>query len=66
MTTIVNNPTPAPQTGNSMGPIIGLVMIIVLAYLFIVYGLPAISRLQVGTPQINVPNQIDVNVKQTK
>lgn len=66
MATIVNNPQPS---NNSSGPIImifGLIVLVVLGYLFFVYGLPAIQQMQVGSPQINIPNQIDVNVKQSK
>lgn len=62
MTTIVN--TPAPSENNSgMGFIIGIFLLIVIGLVFYYYGLPAIRN--IGTPQINVPNQIDVNVKQT-
>ena len=49
-----------------MGWIIALVILIVLGYLGYVYGLPAIQNIQLGTPQINVPSQIDVNVNQAK
>ncbi|MEP7167257.1 MAG: hypothetical protein ABI758_04730 [Candidatus Woesebacteria bacterium] len=65
MTTIVNNP---PNSGNSSGPmgmIIVLVVLAVIGFLFFAYGLPALQRMQVGTPQINVPSSIDVNVKQS-
>ena len=65
MTTIVNTP-PSNDTGSGMGMLIGLVVVIVLGFLFFVYGLPAIRNMRVGTPQINVPSQIDVNVKQTQ
>lgn len=65
MTTIVNTP---PASNNSSGPI-GMIIVIfvllVLAYLGFAYGLPAFRQIQVGTPQINVPNKIDVNVHQT-
>lgn len=68
MTTIVNNPTPAPanETGGGMGMIIGLVVVLVLGYLFIMYGVPALRQMQFGSPQINIPSKIDVNVTQTK
>lgn len=64
MTTIVNNP-PAKESDGGMGWIIGLIVFLVVAYLFIMYGLPALKNVQVGTPQINVPSQIDVNINQT-
>lgn len=67
MATIVNNPPPSNNnSGGSMGMIIGLFVLVILGFLFFVYGLPAISNMQFGTPQINVPEKIDVNVNQTK
>jgi hypothetical protein len=64
MTTVVNNPPPSNDSGGGMGMIIGLIVLIVVAYLFFVYGFPAIR--QMGSPQINIPGKIDVNVNQTK
>lgn len=64
MTTIVNTPAQSDNSGGGMGMIIGLIVLLVVAYLFIMYGLPVIR--QIGSPQINVPNKIDINVKQTK
>lgn len=66
MTTIVNTPPADKEPGGSLGMIIGLVILAVVVYLFFVYGLPAIQNMQLGTPQINIPNKIDVNVNQTK
>ena len=67
MATIVNNPAPAPSnnSGGSMGIIIGLLVLIIIGFIFFVYGLPALQHIQV-TPQVNVPNKINVNVHQTK
>lgn len=64
MATIVNNPAPSNDSSGMGGMIFGLVALVVVVYLFFVYGLPAIQ--QVGSPQINVPGKIDVNVTQTK
>ncbi len=64
MATIINNPPANDNSGGPMGMIIGIIVLIVLGYLVYVYGLPAIR--QMGTPQINVPSKIDVNVNQTK
>ena len=64
MATIVNNP-PSDNSGGPLTAIIVLVVLVVLGYLGYVYGLPAIRQMQVGTPQINVPSKIDVNVNQT-
>lgn len=68
MTTIVNTPAQAPSSDSSgnMGMIIALIALIVVAYLFFVFGLPAIRQMQVGAPQINIPSKIDVNVQQPK
>lgn len=64
MTTIVNNPAPTQESGNNMGMIAGLIVILVLGYLFIMYGIPAISQMKIGGAQITVPAKIDVNVVQ--
>lgn len=66
MTTIVNTPAPSNESNGGIGMIIGLIAFIVVAYLFVVIGLPAIRQMQVGTPQINIPSQIDVNIQQPK
>lgn len=66
MATIVNNPPPSDNSGGPMGIIIALIVLFVLAYLGFVYGLPALQQIKIGSPQINIPNKIDVNVHQTK
>lgn len=65
MTTIVNSPAPSNNSGGGMGMIIGLVVILVLGYLFIMYGIPALRQMQLGSPQINIPSKIDVNINQS-
>jgi CHASE3 domain sensor protein len=62
MTTIVNNPAPESKS-SGMGFVIGIFFLIVIGLVFYYYGLPAIRN--IGSPQINVPSQINVNVKQT-
>ena len=62
MTTVVNNPPSESNSGGPMGMIIGLIALLVVAYLFIMYGLPVLRN--IGRPQINVPDTIDVNIKQ--
>lgn len=64
MTTIVNNPPSSDNSGGPMGWIIGIIVLIILGYFVYVYGLPAIRQMG-GTPQINIPSKIDVNVNQT-
>jgi len=70
MTTIVNSATPANDAGGS-NFLIGAVVIVGFAILFIFFGIPVIRSMSSGqvntpAPQIVVPNKIDVNVKQTK
>lgn len=67
MTTIVNNPAPTSNENNGpIGLIIGTIAILVFAYIFITFGLPALRQVQVGTPQINIPSEVDVNINQPK
>lgn len=71
MTTIVNTPPASNESGGNMGMIVGLIVLIVMAFLFFVYGLPAIrnmgpAQINVPAPQVNIPSKIDVNVTQPK
>jgi hypothetical protein len=66
MTTIVNTPPAQKESGGGLGMIFGFIALIVVVYLFFVYGIPAISQMRLGTTQINIPSKIDVNVQQTK
>jgi len=65
MTTIVNSPAPANDNDNNGGLLVAIFGLMVLGFLFFYFGLPAIRRMGSTTPQVNIPNQIDVNVKQT-
>jgi len=62
MTTIVNTPVPATETNGGMGMIIGLIVLAAVFFIFFVYGLPAIRN--IGSPQINIPSKIDLNINQ--
>lgn len=64
MTTIVNTPANTNDSNNIIGVIIGLFIIIVIGFLFFYYGLPLLS--QATSPQITVPDKIDVNINQPK
>lgn len=64
--TVVNNPPAQKESSGSMGLIIGLIILLVVVYLFFVYALPAIQNIKLGNPQVNIPGKIDVNVNQTK
>lgn len=65
MPTVINNPAPTNEGGNGMGFLIGIIVLAVIAIIFIFYGLPYLRSFY-QAPQINVPNKIDVNIKQTK
>jgi hypothetical protein len=65
MATIVNTPAPSGDSGNNMAAIAGLILFIVVIFILLVYGIPALRRVGVGSaPQINVPKDINVNVNQ--
>jgi len=69
MTTVVNSPSPSGDNG--FGFLIGVLVLVFLGFLFFYYGIPAIRnmgpvKVQVDTPNIVVPNQVDVNVKQSE
>lgn len=42
MTTIVNNPPAPKESGGGMGWIIGLIVLLIVGYLFFIYGIPAL------------------------
>lgn len=70
MTTIVNSPAPATESGGG-GFLIGVVVLVVFVLVLLYFGIPAISRmgplqLNVPAPQVNVPSKVDVNVTQPK
>jgi len=66
MATVVNNPPQSNGSGIIVGIVIALFVLFIFVYLGLVYGLPAIQNMKSGTPQINIPGKIDVNVHQTK
>ncbi len=66
MVTVVNNPQPTTEGGdNGMGALFAALMILIVVIVFIYFGLPALRSSNIS-PQINVPNKIDVNVNKTK
>ena len=60
---VVNNTAPQSDSGNGMGFLLGVILLIVFVVLLIYYGLPLIQR-STSAPQLNVPSEIDVNVNQ--
>ena len=59
MATIVNNPGTKEEGGN--GFLLGVILLIIFAVLFFIYGLPYLTNSFSG-PQVGVPEQVDVNV----
>ena len=69
MATIVNTPSQVPQSSdNGMWNFLGILLVVVTIFILIFYGIPFIksSLGNIGSPQINVPGKIDVNINQTK
>jgi hypothetical protein len=66
MATVINNPTPVQGDGgsgnNMLGMIIGLLVVLLLGYLFFVYALPMFRQPAQVVPNVEVPSEIDVNV----
>lgn len=50
--------------GGGTGLIMGVILLLVVAFLLFYYGIPALNRVGTSTPQINVPEKVDVNVNQ--
>lgn len=69
MATVINNPAPAqapPSEGNNgIGFLLGVIVLIIFAILFFIYGLPYISSSLRG-PQVNIPGKVDVNIHNSK
>ncbi|MGI8419152.1 MAG: hypothetical protein ACR2LN_00750 [Candidatus Levyibacteriota bacterium] len=69
MATIINNPQPiqpVQQPGNNGGSnfLLGVILIIIVLTAVFYYGLPYLRSGISSAPQVNVPSQINVNVKQ--
>jgi len=70
MTTVVNNPAPTSDSGGS-GFLIGIVILVAFVALLLYFGIPALQRMgpvqvNIPTPQVIVPDKIDVNVTPAK
>jgi hypothetical protein len=62
MATVVNTPgTTTSDSSGGMGFLLGVVLLIIFAVLFFLYGLPYLTQSMQG-PQVNVPGKVDVNV----
>lgn len=66
MTTVVNNPTPSENSGGS-GFLIGIIFLIAFISVLLYFGIPAMRNMgpiqvNVPTPEVIVPNKVDVTV----
>ena len=60
MATVVNNPS---ESGSGMSFILGIILLIVLAFLFFVYGLPLLTGGAGSGNQVSLPSEVNVNTK---
>lgn len=58
----VSSPSPTNASLERVRIITGGIVIIVVSYLFIVYGLPVFRNMLLGTTQIHPPGGIDLNI----
>lgn len=66
--TVVNT-TPSNNSGgdNGYGFLVGVIVLGIIGVLFFVYALPYIRNFSTNSGvQVNVPESIDINVKQSK
>lgn len=64
-TTIVNSNAPRDTPGSGMAYLVGIIFLIMIIALLIYYGIPYIKS-SINRPQVNIPNHVDVNIKNTK
>lgn len=66
-TTIINPASNNDSSSSGIALLIGVVAIIVVAVLFFIYGLPTLRGLTTNSGvQVNIPKNIEVNIKQPK
>lgn len=69
MTTVINTPQGSNDGSNGMGMIIGVIALVVVLFLFFVYGMPYFrgntQQNNASVPAIQVPDKIDVNINKT-
>ena len=61
MTTIVNTPGNTTDSGSGASSMLTVLVVLVVLALLVIFGLPILRR-ATAVPQVNVPDQIDVNV----
>jgi hypothetical protein len=74
MTTIINSPTPDSSGNNGSGFLIGTLILVGLVALVLYFGIPAVRnmgpiqvnvpapQINVDTPEVVVPDSVDVTV----
>lgn len=60
MATYVNNPQPA-ASNNGTGFLLGVIVLIIAAVLFFMYGLPLLRGNLGGGTSVNLPSQVNVH-----
>jgi len=65
MVTVINNPASKTDEGGSSF-LIGIIVLIGFIMVLLYFGIPAIKNIKVPTPQVVIPDKINVNVQQTK
>lgn len=67
MATVINNPGNAEPSANSnasgMGFFMGMIVLLVIVLLVFYFGLPMVRSAANSGPSVQVPDQVDVNVK---
>lgn len=64
MATVVNNPSGSTDSGSGIGFLMGVILLIVVGFLIVYYGIPALNRTG-GTqqaPAVQIPDTLDINV----
>lgn len=60
MATVVNTPSSGGDS-SGMGFAVGMVVLLLIVLMFVFWGMPMLRR-GTSAPQVNIPDQVDVNV----
>lgn len=66
MPTVINNPQPAQNSDNGMGFFLGIVILLIAAVFFLMYGVPYLRGISGGGFQLNVPKDYNIHVDTNK
>lgn len=64
MATIINTPAQSDSSGNGMGFLLGIIVLILFVLGLFYYGLPVLRNLGQGGVNVTLPEKVDVNVQQ--